>query len=70
MLGETTTSTVTVTAHNTGSKPLTLKAVAVGTEIHIEQSGIPAAIPVEACYLGWQESLEQLAKLVVPTIPD
>ena len=49
---------------------VTLKAVAVGTEIHIEQSGIPAAIPVEACYLGWQESLEQLAKLVVPTIPD
>ena len=49
---------------------VTLKAVAVGTEIHIEQSGIPATIPVEACYLGWQESLEQLAKLVVPTIPD
>ena len=48
---------------------VTLKAVAVGTEIHIEQSGIPAAIPVEACYLGWQESLEQLAKLVVPNIP-
>jgi len=49
---------------------VTLKAVAVGTEIHIEQSGIPAAIPVEACYLGWQESLEQLAKLVTPNIPD
>jgi len=49
---------------------VTLKAVAIGTEIHIEQSGIPAAIPVEACYLGWQESLEQLAKLVTPNIPD
>jgi hypothetical protein len=49
---------------------VTLKAAAVGTEIHIEQSGIPAAIPVEACYLGWQESLEQLAKLVTPNIPD
>jgi len=49
---------------------VTLKAVVVGTEIHIEQSGIPAAIPVEACYLGWQESLEQLAKLVTPNIPD
>ncbi len=34
-----------------------LKAVSVGTEIHIEQSGIPAAIPAEACYLGWQQSL-------------
>lgn len=49
---------------------VTLKAVAVGTEIHIEQSGIPAAIPVEACYLGWQESLEQLSRLVTPNIPD
>jgi uncharacterized protein YndB with AHSA1/START domain len=46
-----------------------IKAVAVGTEIHIEQSGIPAAIPVEACYLGWQESLTQLAALVTPEIP-
>ncbi len=49
---------------------VTLKKVVVGTEIHVEQSGIPAAIPVEACYLGWQESLEQLAKLVTPNIPD
>lgn len=49
---------------------VTLKAVAVGTEIHIEQSGIPAAIPLEACYLGWQESLEQLTRLVTPNIPD
>jgi len=46
-----------------------LKQVAVGTEISIEQSGIPAAIPVEACYLGWQESLMQLAALVTPNIP-
>ncbi len=46
-----------------------LKAVSVGTEIEIEQSGIPALIPVEACYLGWQESLEQLSKLVTPEIP-
>ncbi len=41
-----------------------------GTEIKIEQTGIPAAIPAEMCYLGWQESLEKLAKLVEPEIPD
>lgn len=46
-----------------------LKPVAVGTEIHIEQSGIPAPIPVEACYLGWQQSLMQLALVVEPEIP-
>jgi len=46
-----------------------LKAVAVGTEINIEQSNLPAAIPVEACYLGWQQSLAQLALLVEPNIP-
>jgi hypothetical protein len=46
-----------------------LKAVSVGTEIHIEQANIPAAIPVEACYLGWQQSLMQLAKVVEPDIP-
>jgi len=45
-----------------------LKPVSCGTEIHIEQSGIPAVIPVEACYLGWQESLMQLARLVEPEI--
>lgn len=44
--------------------------VSVGTEVSIVQEGIPAAIPAEACYLGWQESLEQLAKLVEPEIPD
>jgi len=46
-----------------------LKAVSVGTEIHIEQSGIPAVIPAEACYLGWQQSLAQLALVVEPDIP-
>jgi uncharacterized protein YndB with AHSA1/START domain len=47
-----------------------LKAVACGTELQIEQVGIPAAIPVEFCYLGWQESLAMLAQLVEPNIPD
>ncbi|MBV9550683.1 MAG: SRPBCC family protein [Alphaproteobacteria bacterium] len=46
-----------------------LKAVSVGTEVQIEQAGIPAAIPVEACYLGWQQSLMQLALVVEPDIP-
>jgi len=46
-----------------------LRAVTCGTEINIEQSGIPAAIPTESCYLGWQESLTQLAALVTPEIP-
>ena len=45
-----------------------LKPVFCGTEINIEQSGIPAVIPVEACYLGWQQSLLQLAALVEPEI--
>lgn len=47
---------------------ITLKAVSCGTEIHIVQSGIPSVIPVEMCYLGWQESLQFLAKLVEPNI--
>ena len=47
-----------------------LKPVLVGTELSIEQSGIPDAIPVEACYLGWQESLTLLAQLVQAEIPD
>jgi uncharacterized protein YndB with AHSA1/START domain len=47
-----------------------LKKVSVGTEINITQEGIPDAIPAEMCYLGWQESLEKLAKLVEPVIPD
>lgn len=46
-----------------------LKPVSCGTEIDIEQSGIPAAIPVEQCYLGWQQCLLQLAELVEPEIP-
>lgn len=48
---------------------VTLRAVPAGTELHVKQEGIPDVIPVESCYLGWQESLEQLAKLVVPDIP-
>jgi uncharacterized protein YndB with AHSA1/START domain len=47
---------------------VTLKKVLCGTEVNIEQSGIPAAIPAEMCYLGWQESLLQLATLVEPDI--
>lgn len=49
---------------------VTLKEVSVGTEVHIEQSGLPSVIPVEACYLGWQQSLNQLALLTEPNIPD
>lgn len=47
-----------------------LTKVSCGTDLHIVQEGIPAAIPVEMCYLGWQESLEKLKKLVEPEIPD
>ena len=47
---------------------VTLKKVLVGTEVNIEQAGVPDAIPPEACYLGWQESLRNLAKLVEPEI--
>jgi FtsP/CotA-like multicopper oxidase with cupredoxin domain len=49
---------------------VTLKKVSVGTELNIVQEGVPAVIPAEACYLGWQESLMLLAKLVEPEIPD
>ena len=48
---------------------VTLKPVSVGTELSIVQEGIPELIPAEACYLGWQESLEQLAALAEPEIP-
>jgi len=48
---------------------VSLKAVLCGTEVSVEQSGIPEAIPLEMCYLGWQESLLQLATLVEPEIP-
>ena len=47
-----------------------LREVVCGTELRIVQEGVPEVIPVEMCYLGWQESLAQLAKLVEPTIPD
>jgi uncharacterized protein YndB with AHSA1/START domain len=47
---------------------VTLRAVPVGTELNIIQEGLPDVIPVEACYLGWQQSLENLAKLVEPEI--
>jgi uncharacterized protein YndB with AHSA1/START domain len=49
---------------------IALKQVSVGTEVNITQEGIPDVIPAEACYLGWQESLTLLAKLVEPEIPD
>ena len=48
---------------------VSLKQVSCGTELAIVQEGIPAAIPLEMCYLGWQESLVQLARLVEPEIP-
>ena len=47
-----------------------MKSVLCGTELTIVQQGIPAVIPTEMCYLGWQESLEKLMKLVEPEIPD
>lgn len=47
-----------------------LKKVSCGTELKIIQEGIPEMIPVEMCYLGWQESLDKLSKLVEPEIPD
>jgi len=47
-----------------------LRKVSVGTELTIVQAGIPDVIPLEACYLGWQESLANLARLVEPEIPD
>lgn len=47
-----------------------LNPVSVGTEVNITQSGIPDVIPVEACHLGWQESLQLLTLLITPEIPD
>jgi uncharacterized protein YndB with AHSA1/START domain len=49
---------------------ISLKKVSVGTELSVVQEGVPEMIPPEACYLGWQESLVLLAKLVEPEIPD
>ena len=48
---------------------VTFKEVSCGTELTVVQEGLPEAIPLEMCYLGWQESLAQLAKLVEPEIP-
>lgn len=49
---------------------IALKPVSVGTDVSIEQSGIPDMIPVEACYLGWQDSLQLLGQLVQAEVPD
>ncbi len=49
---------------------VTIKKVSCGSDVTIVQEGVPDAIPAEMCYLGWQESLDQLAKLVEPEIPD
>ena len=49
---------------------VSLRRVSCGTDVTIVQDGVPEAIPLEMCYLGWQESLAQLAKLVEPVIPD
>lgn len=49
---------------------VTIAAVSVGSDLRIVQEGIPDVIPLEACYLGWQQSLDQLARLVEPHIPD
>ena len=56
--------------HGTMKTTVILKKVSVGTELSITQEGIPDPIPVEACYLGWQESLMLLTQLVEPDIPD
>jgi len=49
---------------------ITIKQVSCGSDVNIVQEGVPEVIPPEMCYLGWQESLNQLAKLVEPEIPD
>jgi hypothetical protein len=49
---------------------INFKKVLCGTEVHIVQAGLPPQIPVEFCYLGWQESLHLLAHVVEPEIPD
>jgi len=49
---------------------VSLRKVSCGTEVDIVQEGVPEIIPVEMCYLGWQESLDQLTRLVLPEIPD
>jgi uncharacterized protein YndB with AHSA1/START domain len=52
------------------SVTVTIRPVLCGADVNIEQAGVPDVIPVEMCYLGWQESLTQLANLVEPEIPD
>jgi uncharacterized protein YndB with AHSA1/START domain len=52
------------------SVTVVLKKVLCGTDVNIEQAGVPAVIPAEMCYLGWQESLAQLAQVVEPDIPN
>ena len=49
---------------------ISIRKVSTGAELKIVQEGIPEVIPAEACYLGWQDSLDQLARLVEPEIPD
>ncbi|MFZ0455047.1 MAG: SRPBCC family protein [Ignavibacteriaceae bacterium] len=49
---------------------ITIKEVSCGSDVTVVQEGVPDAIPPEMCYLGWQESLDQLSKLVEPVIPD
>ena len=49
---------------------ITLRPLSVGTELNIVQEGVPAAIPLEACYVGWQQSLNHLAMLIEPEIKD
>lgn len=49
---------------------VSIRKTIAGTEIKIKQDGIPTAIPAEMCYLGWQDSLDKLAKLIEPEIPD
>lgn len=49
---------------------ITLRKVSCGTELNVVQEGLPEVIPTESCYLGWQETLDHLARLVEPEIPD
>jgi len=62
------TSISSTTPTGSASGDGALKQVSVGTELNIVQEGLPDVIPLEACYLGWQESLRNLAKLVEPEI--
>lgn len=59
---------ISVLSDRVSASSITLKAVSVGTEKTVEQKGVPDMIPPEACYLGWQQCLHKLAKLVEPEI--